>query len=255
MNRLEEILRVKRAEVERLLPRKQELQRLAMAPGEFRGFRSALKRRDDQIAIIAEIKKASPSAGLIAESFDPIVIAESYERSGAEAISVLTDQIFFQGSLTHLMDVRSRVSLPILRNDFIIDEIQIAESVVAGADAVLLIVAGLEGKKLLALSEAVARYHLDALVEVHTAEDLDRALDIGAQIIGINNRNLSTFEVDLSVTEQLSELVPDDVVLVSESGFKSVEDVARAERCGVDAILIGEALMRGEISIPQLRNL
>jgi len=254
MNRLEEILCVKRAEVQRLLPRRKELQRLAEVEGEYRGFRSALKRRDDQIAIIAEIKKASPSSGLIAEPFDPIGIAENYERSGAEAISVLTDQTFFQGSLTDLIDVRRHVSLPILRKDFIVDEIQIAESVLAGASAVLLIVAALEGKELLTLSEAAVRYHLDALVEVHTVEDLDCALDIGAQIIGINNRNLSTFEVDLSVTEQLSELVPADVVLVSESGFKTAQDVLRAHWCGVDAILVGEALMRGEVSITDLRG-
>jgi len=254
MNRLEEILCVKRAEVQRLLPRRKELQRLAEVEGEYRGFRSALKRRDDQIAIIAEIKKASPSSGLIAEPFDPIAIAENYERSGAEAISVLTDQTFFQGSLTDLIDVRRHVSLPILRKDFIVDEIQIAESVLAGASAVLLIVAALEGKELLTLSEAAVRYHLDALVEVHTVEDLDCALDIGAQIIGINNRNLSTFEVDLSVTEQLSELVPADVVLVSESGFKTAQDVLRAHWCGVDAILVGEALMRGEVSITDLRD-
>jgi len=254
MNRLEEILCVKRAEVQRLLPRRKELQRLAEVEGEYRGFRAALKRRDDQIAIIAEIKKASPSSGLIAEPFDPIGIAENYERSGAEAISVLTDQTFFQGSLTDLIDVRRHVSLPILRKDFIVDEIQIAESVLAGASAVLLIVAALEGKELLTLSEAAVRYHLDALVEVHTVEDLDCALDIGAQIIGINNRNLSTFEVDLSVTEQLSELVPADVVLVSESGFKTAQDVLRAQWCGVDAILVGEALMRGEVSITDLRD-
>ena len=254
MNRLEEILCVKRAEVQRLLPRRKELQRLAEVEGEYRGFRSALKRRDNQIAIIAEIKKASPSSGLIAEPFDPIAIAENYERSGAEAISVLTDQTFFQGSLTDLIDVRRHVSLPILRKDFIVDEIQIAESVLAGASAVLLIVAALEGKELLTLSEAAVRYHLDALVEVHTVEDLDCALDIGAQIIGINNRNLSTFEVDLSVTEQLSELVPADVVLVSESGFKTAQDVLRAHWCGVDAILVGEALMRGEVSITDLRD-
>jgi len=254
MNRLEEILCVKRAEVQRLLPRRKELQRLAEVEGEYRGFRSALKRRDDQIAIIAEIKKASPSSGLIAEPFDPIAIAENYERSGAEAISVLTDQTFFQGSLTDLIDVRRHVSLPILRKDFIVDEIQIAESVLAGASAVLLIVAALEGKELLTLSEAAVRYHLDALIEVHTVEDLDCALDIGAQIIGINNRNLSTFEVDLSVTEQLSELVPADVVLVSESGIKTAEDVARMTSCGVNAILVGEALMRGEVSITDLRD-
>ena len=254
VNRLEEILRVKRLEVERLRPRAAELRRLAEVQGDFRGFRAALRRRDDQIAVIAEIKKASPSAGVIAEDFNPIATAIGYERAGAEAISVLTDESFFQGKLTDLADVRRHVSIPILRKDFILDEVQIAESVVAGANAVLLIVMALDTAQLLALSEAAARYHLDALVEVHTVEDLDRAIGIGAEIIGINNRDLSTFAIDLSVTEQLSELVPDDVVLVSESGFRNVEDVARAHRCGVDAVLIGEALMRGEMSIPELRG-
>jgi indole-3-glycerol phosphate synthase len=252
MSRLEEILRVKRAEVERLRPRAAELDRQARAQNDFRGFRSALKRRDGQLAVIAEIKKASPSAGLIAEIFDPVAIAKNYEEAGAAAISVLTDEQFFQGALEHLVDVRRAVSTPILRKDFVLDEIQMAESAAAGADAILLIVAALDDKQLLHLSTAAARYHLHALVEVHTVDELDRALDIGAEIIGINNRDLTTFDVDLSVTEKLSELVPDDVVLVSESGIRTAEDVARIKACGVDAILVGEALMRGELKIEEM---
>ena len=259
MSRLDEILRVKQTEIERLRPRAAELEgqalhRQALQRAEFRNFSSALQRPNGTIAVIAEIKKASPSAGLIAESFDPVAIAQNYERAGAAAISVLTDKQFFQGALDHLVDVRRAVALPILRKDFILDQIQIAESAAAGADAILLIVAALEQKQLVDLYAAAATYRLDALVEVHTGEELDRALNIGAKIIGINNRDLATFDVDLSVTEELCKRVSDDVVLVSESGIKTAEDVARLQGCGVDAILIGEALMRGEISIEELRS-
>jgi len=255
MNRLEEILRTKRAEIERLRPRAIALHRQALERNDFRGFRAALKRSDGKLAIIAEIKKASPSAGVIAESFDPVAIAKDYQRAGVDAISVLTDQQFFRGKLNHLVDVRRTVSLPVLRKDFVIDKIQIAESAAAGADAILLIVASLDQKQFVDLSEAAAKYQLDALVEVHTLAELDRALDADAQIIGINNRDLVTFDVDLSVTEKLSGQVPDEVVFVSESGIKTAEDVARIQACGVDAVLIGEALMRGELSIEELRVL
>ena len=151
--------------------------------------------------------------------------------------------------------MRCAVSIPVLRKDFILDEIQIVESIAAGADAILLIVAALPSEDLLRLQQAAANTQLDVLTEVHTAEELQRALDSGAEIIGINNRDLATFQIDIAVTERLSELVPDDVLLVSESGFKTREDVARAQRCGVDAVLIGESLMRGEMSIEQLRKI
>jgi indole-3-glycerol phosphate synthase len=252
MNRLDEILRTKRTEVERLRPRAAEFESQAQQRDDFRSLWSALQRPDGKLAVIAEIKKASPSAGLIAESFDPVAIAKNYEQSGGGAISVLTDKPFFQGALDHLVDVRRAVALPILRKDFILDEIQIAESAAAGADAILLIVAALEQKQLVDLYAAAAKYRLDALIEVHTREELERALEISAKIIGINNRDLGTFDVDLSVTEELCKHVVDDVVLVSESGIKTAEDVARLRGCGVDAILVGEALMRGEILIEQL---
>jgi indole-3-glycerol phosphate synthase len=253
MNRLEEILRVKRAEIERLRPQIDELKRRALQRNDFRGFSSRLLRADSRLAIIAEVKKASPSAGIIAKSFDPIAIAQNYERAGADAISVLTDEQFFQGQLGYLAELREMVSVPLLRKDFILDELQIAQSAAAGADAVLLIVAALEQRQLVALSKAVEKYQLDALIEVHTVAELSRALDAAARIIGINNRDLTTFEVDLSVTEKLSEKVPDDIVVVSESGIKSPKDVERLKSCGIDAILVGEALMRGEISIEALR--
>jgi indole-3-glycerol phosphate synthase len=254
MNRLEEIIAVKRSEVEQLRPRATALHRQALERNEFRGFRESLKRIDGKLAVIGEIKKASPSAGIIAESFDPIAIAKNYESAGASAISVLTDEKFFQGTLQHLIDVRSAVSLPVLRKDFVIDEIQIAEATASGADAILLIVAALEQKQLVDLANAAAKYQLDALVEAHTLEELKRALDADAKIIGINNRDLTTFKVDLGVTEKLSEEVPNDIVLVSESGIKSPADVARVKACGVDAILVGEALMRGQLSLQQLRS-
>jgi len=253
MTRLEEILRAKRIEIERLRPRKVELDRQTRARNDFRSFRAALQRSDGKLALIAEIKKASPSAGVIVSSFNPVAIANNYERAGADAISVLTDEQFFQGALSHLGEVRGAVSLPILRKDFILDEIQIAESVAAGADAILLIVAALEQKQLVDLMQVARNYRLDALVEVHTGEELARALQAGANIVGINNRDLATFGVDLRVTARLSEDVPDEVVLVSESGIKSADDVARIKPCRVDAILVGEALMRGEISIEELR--
>ncbi len=253
MNRLEEILRVKREEIKRLQPRAGELDREAQSRTDFRDFRAALQLADEKIAVIAEIKKASPSAGVIAKSFDPVEIARNYERHGANAISVLTDAQFFQGKLQYLADVRRAVSIPLLRKDFILDEIQIAESATNGADAILLIVAALEQQQLVDLLSAAASRHLDALVEVHTPDELHRALNAGAKIIGINNRNLATFVVDLAVTEELCREVPDEIVLVSESGIKTPQDMARAKACGVDAVLVGEALMRREISIEQLR--
>ena len=221
---------------------------------DFRNFHSALQCGEHKVAVIAEIKKASPSAGVIAQSFDPVMIAKNYERDGANAISVLTDTKFFQGKLQDIADVRGAVSLPLLRKDFILDEIQIAESVVNGADAILLIVAALEQNELVDLLHSAEEHKLDALVEVHTDDELKRALEAEAKIVGINNRNLGTFNVDLAVTEELCREVPDEIILVSESGIKTARDVARVKACGVDAILVGEALMRGETSIEQLRG-
>lgn len=244
MSRLDEILRVKRDEIERLRPRAAELRKAALLRNDFRAFGSAIRDETGKLALIAEIKKASPSVGVITESFDPVAIARNYARAGAEAISVLTDERFFQGRLEYLAAVRETVSLPLLRKDFILDELQIAESSAAGADAILLIVAALGQDQLLQLLKAAATFQLDALVEIHTLGELERALAADAQIIGVNNRNLVTFEVDLSVTERLSEEVPPEVTLVSESGIRSRGDVERIKACGVNAVLIGEALMR-----------
>jgi indole-3-glycerol phosphate synthase len=259
MNRLEEILRVKREEVKRLKPRRANLDR--SAKGRIRrgeqvqnAFTSALQQGDEQLAVIAEVKKASPSAGVIAKSFDPAAIVKNYEHAGANAISVLTDTKFFQGSPEDLVKVRKTVSLPLLRKDFILDEIQVIESKAIGADAILLIVAALEQAQLVDLIRAAESHKLDALIEVHTHEELHRALEAGAKIVGINNRNLATFDVDLAVTEELCREVPDEIILVSESGIKTPRDVSRMKACGVDAILVGEALMRGETSIAELRG-
>src|SRR5207247_4564540 len=253
MNRLEEILEVKRQEIEQLRSRAGELDREARARTDLREFRSSLHRYDEVFAVIAEIKKASPSAGVIAKSFDPVEIAKNYERAGANAISVLTDSKFFQVSLEHLKNVRNTVSLPLLRKDFIWDRAQIAESAANGADAILLIVAALTQDQLVRLLKGAKEYRLDALVEVHSVDELQRALEAGAEIVGINNRDLTTFDVDLMVTEKLCREVPDDVILVSESGIKTPQAIARMKACGVDAVLVGEALMRGEVSIEQLR--
>ena len=246
MSRLDQILQVKREEIARLRPHATELRKAALLRNDFRSLQAALDRGPDKLALIAEVKKASPSAGVIAEHFQPVEIAKNYAGAGCEAISVLTDEQFFQGKLEYLAQIRSEVSVPLLRKDFTLDELQIAEAAAAGADAILLIVAALEQEQLVALLEAAALYQLDALVEVHTLDELDRALETDAKIIGINNRNLATFEVDLAVTELLSEQVPNDIVLVSESGIRSAEDVARVKACGVNAVLIGEALMRGQ---------
>ncbi len=248
-NRLQQILDVKKTEIARLLPRVEHLRAAALQRNEFRPFGLALDRGYDGLGLIAEVKKASPSAGVIAENFDPVAIARQYEAAGAHAISVLTDEQFFQGHLSYLSKIREAVDLPLLRKDFILHEAQIYEASVAGADAILLIVAALEQDRLKALYEEAAVCQLDVLVEVHTREELDRALEIEAKLIGINNRNLVTFEVDLKTTEELSEDVPDGVILVSESGLKTRADTQRVFACGCNAILVGESLMRtGDIA-------
>ena len=192
------------------------------------------------------MKKASPSAGVIAEDFDPILQAQIYAEAGANAISVLTDEKFFQGSLSHLSQIRKCVDIPLLRKDFIIHPAQIYEAVVAGADAILLIVACLKQEELVSLLEVAHLSQLDVLVEVHDEEELHRALDTEARIIGVNNRNLKTFEVDLKTTKALSFEIADDIIFVSESGIKSREDAQQVFDWGANAILVGEALMRSD---------
>lgn len=243
-DRLKSILEVKQQEVARLLPRAEHLRAAALERNEFRGFAAALEQGPEGLGLIAEVKKASPSAGVIAADFDPVAIARAYEAAGAHCLSVLTDEQFFQGHLGYLAKIRQAVRLPLLRKDFTIHEAQIWEASVAGADAILLIVAALEQPLLEKLFAEAEVCQLDVLVEVHTREELDRALDLGARLIGINNRNLHTFTVDVATTEELSEEVPEGVLLVSESGLKTQADSQRVFDAGCNAILVGESLMR-----------
>ncbi|HUF64169.1 MAG TPA: indole-3-glycerol phosphate synthase TrpC [Verrucomicrobiales bacterium] len=244
MNRLGEILAHKEEEIRLLLPREDKLRHAAAERNDFRSLESALRGTDDGLAVIAEVKKASPSAGVIAEEFDPVATAMAYAAGGAAGISVLTDERFFQGSLAYVSQVRAAVGLPVLRKDFLLHEAQIYESVVAGADAILLIVAALPQDRLIRLLELAHSYQLEVLVEVHDVVELDRALETEARMIGINNRNLQTFEVDLQTTRRLSGGVDEGLLLISESGIGTEEDADIVRTWGADAILVGEALMR-----------
>lgn len=211
--------------------------------GPTRGFGKALSSGDD-IRLIAEVKKASPSKGVIREDFDPVKIARSYEEFGASCISVLTEKKFFQGKLEYIGQIRKAVKLPLLRKDFIIDEYQIHETRAAGADAILLIAACLEKQQLEDFLGIASRLGLDVLVESHTYKELDKSLLAGASLVGINNRDLTTFTVSLRTTLELLKDIPDDRTVVSESGIKTRDDVVKLQQAGVDAILVGESLMR-----------
>lgn len=200
--------------------------------------------QDDDVAVIAEIKKASPSKGLIREDFDPVAIGAEYEANGASGISVLTDEKYFQGCDRFLEDVHRSVDLPVLRKDFTVDAYQIYEAKSLGASAVLLIVAALSSDELSAFVGVAKSLDLDALVEVHTSDEARAAVDAGADLIGINNRDLNTFNTDLATTEAVIEALPGDALIVSESGINSRADVERVRDAGADAVLVGESLMR-----------
>ncbi len=208
-----------------------------------RGFGKALSGTDD-IRLIAEVKKASPSKGVIREDFDPVSIARIYEESGASCLSVLTEKKFFQGELEYLSRIRKVVKLPLLRKDFIIDEYQIHEARAAGADAILLIAACLEREQMADYLGIAQQLGLDVLVESHTYKELDKSLRAGATLVGINNRDLTTFSVSLQTTLDLVKDVPDDRTVVSESGIKTRDNVVKLHQAGVDAVLVGESLMR-----------
>jgi indole-3-glycerol phosphate synthase len=254
MTILDTIVEAKRSEVAGL-PREpvtvSKLQAALRSRGGPRDFLAALRApAHGSVALIAEVKKASPSAGVIRADFDPVRIARQYEASGANCLSVLTDQKFFQGSLEFLRGIREAVSLPLLRKDFIIDERQILEAIEWGADAILLIVAILEDAQLARFHALATEAGLAVLVEAHDEAELDRAMNAGAQLVGVNNRDLKTFKVDLGTTERLAarlretrrpERMP---LLVGESGIHSRADVDRLTRAGVHAILVGESLMR-----------
>jgi indole-3-glycerol phosphate synthase len=255
MNKLDEIIAHKHTELKRLLPRMEKLRIAAAARNDFRSMADALRADESRLGLIAEIKKASPSAGVIQPDFDYLTMARAYEKGGASAISVLTDEKYFQGRLEYLTAIRAEVGVPVLRKDFIIHEAQIFEAVVAGADAILLIVAALDQPTLEHLLEVAHGVQLDVLMEVHDLPELDRALETDVRIIGVNNRNLKSFTVDLAATEALVEEVPDDIVLVSESGIKSVDDARRLAAAGADALLVGEMLMRSGNPIQMVREL
>ncbi|KGO35186.1 MAG: indole-3-glycerol phosphate synthase TrpC [Desulfoprunum sp.] len=219
-----------------------------------RGFRKALVEYPG-VSIIAEVKKASPSKGVICEDFDPVRIAGNYQKSGAQAISVLTDSRFFQGSLLYLMQVREAVSLPVLRKDFIIDELQIREAAMHGADAILLIVAILAPYQLREYQVCAGELGMDVLVEVHDEREVEMALAADSRLIGINNRNLKDFSVDINTTFRLKKMIPTDIPVVSESGLRDQEDIKRLAEAGVTAALIGETLMRAGSPGDVLRGL
>jgi len=268
MTILEKIVEEKRRELARL-PQQAispaELKQAVLARGDARDFAGALRKpRHGKIGLIAEVKKASPSAGVIREVFDPVTIARAYESAGADCLSVLTDEKFFQGSLDYLLRIRKEFSLPLLRKDFIIDDRQILEAIKWGADAILLIVAILTDTQLKHFHNLATDSGLAALVEVHDEPELERALAAGTELIGINNRDLRTFKVELETTEHLARKLAQcspvaswgsQPFLVAESGIHTREDVARLARCGAGAILVGESLMRESDIAGKVREL
>jgi indole-3-glycerol phosphate synthase len=263
MNILDTIVEQKKREVAKLPPRliaAGDLRDALLERGERRDFLAALQHpRHGDIALIAEVKKASPSAGVICQDFDPVRLAKEYEAAGASCLSVLTDGKFFQGALDHLRQIRAAVKLPLLRKDFMIDERQILEAIEWGADAILLIVAILDDAQLERFHALAAEADLAALVEVHDEAELERALAAGANLIGVNNRNLKNFKVDLATTERLAAKLNSSAgvppapnrrdacatLLVAESGIHTRADVERLKKCGASAILVGESLMKG----------
>ena len=223
------------------------------APRDIKPYLTATE--ENPYRIIAEVKKASPSKGVIREDFDPLIIAQEYEKGGASAISVLTEPHYFKGNIEYLTGIRRYVSTPLLRKDFIIDEYQILEAVVYGADFILLIAKALSKKELKSLLEYTWRLGMEALVEIHDKEDLTKAIFAGANIIGVNHRNLDTFEMDMDLTEKLMPLIPNGKIIVAESGLNDKATIEHLSKVGADAFLIGEHFMRKENISESLKEL
>jgi indole-3-glycerol phosphate synthase len=254
---LERIVADKRDEVaarKRATPRR-ELERRCERLEPPRDLEAALRPAGAPVALIAEVKKASPSRGVLAADLDPVALAETYDRHGVHAISVLTDEKYFKGHLDLLSAIRARVTVPLLRKDFTIDEWQLWESRAAGADAVLLIVSILDGPLLGDLLAAAKGLGLAALVECHTAAEIDRALSVGCRLLGINNRDLATFETHIETTLDLLPLIPPGPLVISESGFFTGDQVRRVVTAGARAVLVGEGLVRADDVAAKVREL
>lgn len=245
---LDRIVTTKQTEVQELQARISiaEMEKAISGMGATLGFHHALRtgQRNRRMGLIAEVKKASPSKGLIREDFHPVELARSYEAAGADCLSVLTDIQYFQGSNEFLQSIRQTVKVPILRKDFTIDVSQIYEARMIGADAVLLIAAILSNSQMKQFIEVANSLGLDCLVEVHDREELERALELDARLIGINNRNLKTFVTDLKTTEELLSFIPKDYTIISESGISKSDEIAHLTSVGVDGVLVGEHFMR-----------
>lgn len=243
MNILDKIIKNKKKEVKELKEKFSFQREKITPPFPIRDFKSSISQ-NNRVNLIAEVKKASPSAGVIREEFFPVEIAKQYEEAGAASISVLTDEKFFKGNLSYLKKIKKETKIPLLRKDFIIHGFQIYESLKAGADAILLIADVLDLAQLRDYINIASKYKMSCLVESHTKKSVEKSLKAGAEIIGINNRNLNTFQVDLDTTRDLKKVIPKDKIVVSESGIKEHKDIKYLKQIGVNAVLVGETFIQ-----------